>query len=786
MTTTIIPDPREPNNLPPTTINPDLARERANTPFNPLSITHFLDGNDPSITTRRRQLESRIIRDPTGIFSNKDNNYLHRTERHTRSLAKFVRLVELCRAAGVAAPGGNNHGKNAIKMGSAAVQHLEGEIIATPEFLTLVSTISDDPFPTSLHWVMFVPNILTLCDAEQQSRWLPLCRDWKMIGCYAQTELGHGSNIRALETTATFLKESDGGAKGGEWVIHSPTLTSTKFWPGTLGKTANHAMIIAQLIDGNGKPKGIHNFLVPLRSMDDHTHLPGVETGDIGPKIGYNNMDNGFAKFDHVKIPRRNMAMRFASVDEMGNYGKVVAEGGASSDAASKVAYITMMQVRAYIIHSSNEALAMACTIAIRYSTIRRQGYNADAETKRNNNAPNEFQVLDYRQQQHRLLPLLAASYAIFFTGKHVLARLKDIERQLVSGASTITKVGVADIHATTSALKSYCTTFTADGIEDCRKACGGHGFLVCSGLVELNNTYLQSCTVEGDNQMLPQQVVKVLLKLVAAVQSGDEAALEEYKVTDMNYLVDPLKALMENGGDLPTKSNFAFPSSNTTSSKDFLDVPTLLSAFQHRSACLLLDVAMQLQSSMGTSTAQQAWNDALLAMARASRAHASYLLLRDFSNGLQEEQAASSCLGPKELNVLSQCLTLLALYWMDKFLDDFLQIQCITSAHIPQLRQALLDTLTEVRPSAVGLCDARDFSDFRLKSDLGRYDGDVYPAIMEAARRDPLNTESSGEGGVGLGYEESLKKLIVGGIGEYRGMDNGDNKGLSGTMSRL
>ena len=67
------------------------------------------------------------------------------------------------------------------------MQHLDGEIIATPEFQTLVATISDDPFPTSLHWVMFVPNIMTLCDEEQQRMWLPLCRDWKMIGCYAQT-----------------------------------------------------------------------------------------------------------------------------------------------------------------------------------------------------------------------------------------------------------------------------------------------------------------------------------------------------------------------------------------------------------------------------------------------------------------------------------------------------------------------------------------------------------------------------------------------------------------------
>lgn len=432
-----------------------------------------------------------------------------------------------------------------------------------------------------------------------------------------------------------------------------------------------------------------------------------------------------------------------------------------------------MMQVRAYIIHTSNEALAMACTIAIRYSIVRRQGYNADAEV------PKEFQVLDYRQQQHRLLPLLAASYATFFAGKRVLAHLKDIEHMLVVGDAGVTKAVVGDIHATTSALKSFVTTFTADGIEDCRKACGGHGFLVCSGLVELSNTYLQSCTVEGDNQMLPQQVVKVLLKLVGAVQSGDKSAVKEYEATDMNYLITPLKALVGGGGgDIPTKSSFTFPPDAT--SDYFMDVPTLLAAFEHRSACLLLDVALQLQASMETSSAQKAWNDALLAMARCSRAHASYLVLRDFSDGLEEEKrkGSSSCLGARELAALSQCLVLLALYWMDKFLEDFLQIRCLSSSNIPGLRKALLDAMTALRPSALGLCDARDFSDFRLKSALGRYDGDVYPAIMEAARRDPLNKQS-GEGGVGVGYQESLKKLIVGGVGKYQ-------KGLSGTASRL
>ena len=813
-------DPRyPPSNQTPPTINVDLANERSSLSFNPLHITHFMDGNSRLYTTRRRQLESWIINDPSGVFSNESNNYIHRTERHVRSLAKFVRLIELCRMAGIGEGNSinttiscsNDSSSSSSNHSPLPQQHLDGDIITTSEFQTLVSTCSDDPFPTSLHWVMFVPNIRTLCDDEQQRTWLPLCRDWKMIGCYAQTELGHGSNIRALETTATFVKnEATNGGGGddqlgdGEWIINSPTITSTKFWPGTLGKTANHAMIIAQLIDGDGIERGIHNFIVPLRSMKDHTLLPGVMTGDIGPKIGYNNMDNGYATFNNVRIPRRNMAMRFASVDEYGKYHSKKT-GGGSDDAASKVAYITMMQVRAYIIHTSNEALAMACTIAIRYSIVRRQGYNGDDnEKKKEQNAPNEFQVLDYRQQQSRLLPLLAASYATYFTGKHVLSRLKDIEHCLVSGDVTITKIVVADVHATTSALKSFCTTYTADGIEDCRKACGGHGFLVCSGLVELSNTYLQSCTVEGDNQMLPQQVIKVLLKLVNVIQKssdgGDDMKLKEYAGTDMEYLISPLQASMikvstGTSTTLKARSTFVYPLDAT--STDFSNISTLLIAFQHRSACLLLDVSTQLQTSMVKDgrTAQQAWNDALLGMARASRAHASYLLLRDFHDGLVTEESSSSsssCLGQNEITVLRQCLVLLGLYWMDKYLDDFLYIGCLESYHVPHVRHAYLDALSLVRPSAIGLVDARDFHDFKLKSALGRYDGDVYPAIMDAARRDPLNVlsnNSTNGGGVGLGYEEHLKRLIVGGVGEYRPGETKkiDTKnGLSGTVSRL
>ena len=82
--------------------------------------------------------------------------------------------------------------------------------------------------PFGLHFAMFVPTIKLQGSLEQRAYWLPLCERGTIIGTYAQTELGHGTFVRGLETTATFDPRTD------EFIIHSPTVTSTKFWPGSL------------------------------------------------------------------------------------------------------------------------------------------------------------------------------------------------------------------------------------------------------------------------------------------------------------------------------------------------------------------------------------------------------------------------------------------------------------------------------------------------------------------------------------------------------------------------
>lgn len=175
--------------------------------------------------------------------------------------------------------------------------------------------------------------------------------------------------------------------------------------------------------------------------------------GDIGPKFGFNTVDNGFLKLDHVRIPRENMLMKFAKVHPDGTYEKPPHE---------KIAYGTMIFIRASLVTSSALHLERAVTIAIRYSAIRKQGFLVSKQR--------EHTLLEYKAQQHRLIPLLATAYAIHFAGKYMRDLYDKLTEEMKEGKFD----GLPELHATAAGLKSVSTSLASDGIEECRKCCGG------------------------------------------------------------------------------------------------------------------------------------------------------------------------------------------------------------------------------------------------------------------------------------------------------------------------
>lgn len=119
-------------------------------------------------------------------------------------------------------------------------------------------------------------------------------------------------------------------------MIHTPTLTATKFWPGDLGRYTTHALVFARLLI-DGKDNGVHAFVVQIRDVDTFKHMKGVKSGDMGHKVGYQSKDNGWASFDQVRIPRENMLMRIVNIDKEGKF---------ELRSNPKVLYTTMMLIR--------------------------------------------------------------------------------------------------------------------------------------------------------------------------------------------------------------------------------------------------------------------------------------------------------------------------------------------------------------------------------------------------------------------------------------------------------
>eukprot|EP00697_Spironema_sp_BW2_P003151 gnl/Spiro4/14217_TR7641_c0_g1_i1.p1 gnl/Spiro4/14217_TR7641_c0_g1~~gnl/Spiro4/14217_TR7641_c0_g1_i1.p1 ORF type:complete len:680 (+),score=124.87 gnl/Spiro4/14217_TR7641_c0_g1_i1:32-2041(+) len=544
--------------------------------------------------------------------------------------------------------------------------------------------------PFDVHWSMFVPNLLALASAEQKAYWLPKAIKMEVIGAYAQTELGNGSAIRALETTATYIPETE------EFELNTPSLTGMKWWPGGLGKCANHCVCHAQLIL-NGRNMGLHTFILPIRDMKTHASLPGITLGDIGSKFGWNGFENGFMAIDHVRIPRRNLLAKHVQVTAAGKYER--------SKAPTQAQYVTMVQTRASIVQGSGVSLARAVTIACRYSAVR-----TIASTDADGFIVDRTHVIDFTTQQARLFSHLAAAYAFWFTSRAMnelyiafLARSRD-----PSNPSAFDILPL--VHATSSGLKAITTSYASAAIEDCRRACGGHGFSDACGIGKLYLDFVPACTYEGDNFVLLQQTGRYLLKSLAG------------QTKDRDYL----------SRELPTRCPYA-------SEDDFLCPAKLVEMFQ--SCSRLLALAAQAAIAARTGSEESKWNSSVLAVIRLVKVHCHCYILEKFAEEIAKPTTHAS-LRP----VLTRLCALHALSTIESYLGEFLETGYMTSAHATIVHALVLRLLREIRPDVISLCDAFDFADHQL-SILGRADGDAYTHYVQWALKSPLNKTDVVEG---------------------------------------
>jgi acyl-CoA oxidase len=506
---------------------------------------------------------------------------------------------------------------------------------------------------------LFGGAIRSLGTERHHTRYLRDAGTAALPGCFAMTELGHGSNVADIETTATY------DPAGDELVVLTPSDAAHKEYIGNAACHGRLAVVFAQLVVA-GQTHGVHAVLVPIRGERGDA-WPGVRIEDCGEKLGLNGVDNGRLWFDSVRVPRENLLNRFADITPEGEYVSPIA----SPSKRFFTMIGTLVAGRVSVALASLSAMKSGLAIAVRYGDRRRQ-FGPEGQR--------EVRLLDYLTHQRRLLPRVAEAYALDFALKYLLERF--VNR---------TEDDAREIETLAAGLKAYATWANIAALQEARECCGGQGYMAVNRFADLKADSDIFCTFEGDNTVLLQLVAKSLL-------SDYQRQFEDLRpFTMLKYVVARAADAVREPSPIDARE---------TSSKHLRDREFQLSAMRYREQRLLAGVARRLrhrlEQGLDSFDAFTECQDHLIATAKA---YVERIILEQFI-------AAA----PPELDAVR------SLYALSRFEADrawFLEAGEFTAAKTRAIRTEVNQLCGEIRTYAVPLVDAFGIPDTPLAAPI-------------------------------------------------------------------
>ncbi|MBZ4408840.1 acyl-CoA dehydrogenase [Myxococcus faecalis] len=518
-----------------------------------------------------------------------------------------------------------------------------------------------------VHFGLFGASILFLGTQKHHREYLPKVATLELPGCFAMSELGHGSNVRDVETVARY------DAEAGDFIVHTPSEGARKEWIGNAARHGRIATVFAQLEVG-GKGLGVHALLVPLRDERGQV-LPGVRIEDCGRKMGLNGVDNGRIWFDHVRVPRENLLDRFGQVSAEGEYTSSI-----SSDGRRFFTMLgTLVAGRVSVACASLSAAKSGLTIAVRYGDLRRQFGPPGAP---------EVRLLDHQTHQLRLLKPLAKTYALDFALEHLVERY--VKR---------TEEDSMEVEALAAGLKAYASWNCTAVLQEAREACGGQGYLEANRLSALKDDTDIFTTFEGDNTVLMQLVAKSLL-------TDYRQRFEDDRV----YAV--LKLIADKATAMADKNPIAV---RRTGSEHLRDDDFQLRFLRYREEDLLASVARRIRKRLTAGVeAFAAFNQVQAHLVALAHAHIERVVLEQFIHGVNTVQ------DPGLKVVLGRLCDLYGLSCLEAASGWFQENSLMEGGKALAIRKEIVKLCTELRPDAVALVDAFGIPDTCIAAPIG------------------------------------------------------------------
>lgn len=497
-----------------------------------------------------------------------------------------------------------------------------------------------------VHFFLWGGAIQFFGTKRHHDKWLRDTENYVVKGCFSMTELGHGSNVRGIETVTTYDPNTE------EFVINTPCESAQKYWIGGAANHATHTVVFSQLII-DGRNEGVHAFIAQIRDKTGNI-CPNIRIADCGHKIGLNGVDNGRIWFDNVRVPRENLLNSVADVSPEGKYLTAIKDP--DQRFAAFMAPLTFGRVT--IAASAAYSAKIAIAIAIRYSLTRR----AFSMTP---SGP-EVLLLDYPSHQRRLLPLLAKTYAMSFAAN-------SLKKLYVKRTPQMNKT----IHVVSSAFKATLTWHNMNTLQECREACGGQGLKTENRIGQLKGEYDVQSTFEGDNNVLMQQVSKVLLAEYMAAKRMNK----------------PLKGL---GLEHMNESSPVIPSQLTSDSLRSIDFQSDILCLRERDLLNRFAAEISLTQSQGQSKEHAFAVNHLLAE-DLGRAYADHTIFQTFV----EAEASVRSIPLKTL--LSLVRSLYVLFTLDEDVA-FLRYGYLSTDNASDIRKEVGKLCGELRPHALAL----------------------------------------------------------------------------------